>query len=753
MECNNVGSEGLVDYTSQFISNEVFKSKEELLGWVRDVGRENGFVIVIKTSDYGGSHKTPRIFLACERSGQYRAHKKLEGDDSSKKIVKITGTKKCGCLFELRARKLMADDDWMVDVACGIHNHAPAKHFEGHSFVGRLSEEETSLLVDMSKSMVRPKEILVTLKRKDALNVTTMKTIYNVRHRNNVIEKAGRSQMQHLLGELEKHNYIKWHRCDNNTMTVTDLFWAHLVNLDLLRSFPKVLTMDCTYKTNRYRLPLLEIVGVTSTDMSFSIAFANLQFERIDNYVWVLTTLRSLLDDIAIPEVIVTDRELALMHAIDRVFSTSRHLSCRWHIDRNVLSKYKKMFKSKEEWDKFVSLWNFLVLSSTELEYNEHLARLLADFDTYPEAVQYVLQNHVLAESKRANDVGIDASVCGCLVRQTHGLPCAHEIADYIRQGRPIPLDSINPHWRTLEVVQKLKNDKVELRCEPKFDLILKRFNASDYTTQLEILHKLGEIADPQSSFLIEPDVKPNPRGKGHKKIDVSTRRDPCAFELVQSGHDSHSPVGTQIPTQDSVKVHKKRPAKEQVYRTRTSTTYSYVDALPVELKPYICLIKDVDAAGNCGFRAIISLMGLTEAEWGKVRRDLLQELHTHVDHYTYLYGSHDRIEELTHILSYFEPNPGYHLWMTMPDMGHLIASCYNVVLYHLSAQQCLTFLPLRSVPISQLQRREIVIGFVNGNHFVQVFMLPGHPVPPIATNWCKFHHSCAAGWDTTYSR
>lgn len=235
----------------------------------------------------------------------------------------------------------------------------------------------------------------------------------------------------------------------------------------------------------------------------------------------------------------------------------------------------------------------------------------------------------------------------------------------------------------------------MELRCEPKFDLILKRFNASDYTTQLEILHKLGEIADPQSSFLIEPDVKPNPRGKGHKKIDVSMRRDPCAFELVQSVHDSHSPMGTQIPTQDSVKVHKKRPAKEQVYRTRTSTTYSYVDALPVGLKPYIRLIKDVNADGNCGFRAIAGLMGLTEAEWGQVRRDLLQELHTHIEHYTHLYGSHDRIEELTHILSYFEPNPGYHRWMTMPDMGHLIASCYNVVLYHLSAQQCLTFLPL----------------------------------------------------------
>ncbi|CAL5417735.1 unnamed protein product [Camellia sinensis] len=32
VECSNVESGGLVDFTSQFITNEVFKSKEELLG-------------------------------------------------------------------------------------------------------------------------------------------------------------------------------------------------------------------------------------------------------------------------------------------------------------------------------------------------------------------------------------------------------------------------------------------------------------------------------------------------------------------------------------------------------------------------------------------------------------------------------------------------------------------------------------------------------------------------------------------------
>ncbi|KAH7517339.1 hypothetical protein FEM48_Zijuj09G0053000 [Ziziphus jujuba var. spinosa] len=37
--------------------------------------------------------------------------------------------------------------------------------------------------------------------------------------------------------------------------------------------------MNCTYKTNRYCLPLLEIFGVTSTELKFSIAFVYLQSE------------------------------------------------------------------------------------------------------------------------------------------------------------------------------------------------------------------------------------------------------------------------------------------------------------------------------------------------------------------------------------------------------------------------------------------------------------------------------------------
>ena len=108
-----------------------------------------------------------------------------------------------------------------------------------------------------------------------------------------------------------------------------DLFWAHPTSIQLLNAFCSVLIMDCTYKTNRYRLPLLEIVGVTSTNLTFSVAFVYLEAERVDNYTWAMEKLQSLMFADRLPNVIVTDRELALMNVGRLVFPTTTNLLCR----------------------------------------------------------------------------------------------------------------------------------------------------------------------------------------------------------------------------------------------------------------------------------------------------------------------------------------------------------------------------------------------------------------------------------------
>lgn len=89
----------------------------------------------------------------------------------------------------------------------------------------------------------------------------------------------------------------------------------------MLRAFPHVIIMYCTYKTNKYKLSLLKIVVVTSTNMTISITCAYLEFENEDNYPWVLERLKYLMDEDFIPSIIIIDRDKALMNAIRKVFS------------------------------------------------------------------------------------------------------------------------------------------------------------------------------------------------------------------------------------------------------------------------------------------------------------------------------------------------------------------------------------------------------------------------------------------------
>ena len=130
---------------------------------------------------------------------------------------------------------------------------------------------------------------------------------------------------------------------------VRDIFWTHSDSIKLLNTFHTVLIMDTTYKTNKYRLPLLEVVGVTSTELTFSVAFAYLDSEQKDNFTWALQKLKQLIyQEESIPAVIVTDRDVAMLNAVHNVFPSSCNLLCHFHITKNVNAKCKLLVHPKE---------------------------------------------------------------------------------------------------------------------------------------------------------------------------------------------------------------------------------------------------------------------------------------------------------------------------------------------------------------------------------------------------------------------
>ena len=54
--------------------------------------------------------------------------------------------------------------------------------------------------------------------------------------------------------------------------------------------------------------------------------------------------------------------------------------------------------------------------------------------------------NQIVVELLRVSFAGIDSSRCGCVMRTTHGFPCACELTRYVIGN--IPLDVIRMFWR-----------------------------------------------------------------------------------------------------------------------------------------------------------------------------------------------------------------------------------------------------------------------------------------------------------------
>jgi len=181
----------------------VFDSRDDVLQWAQSVAHENGFVAVIIRSDTNTSSRgrTSFVLLDCERSGEYRCKKK-------EFVRRDTGTRKCGCPFKLRGKPVVGGQGWMVKLMCGIHNHELAKLLVRHPYAGRLTKAEKTLIDDMTKSMVKPRNILLTLKEHKANSCTTIKQIYNARSAYRSSIRGSDTEMQHLMKLLERDEYI-----------------------------------------------------------------------------------------------------------------------------------------------------------------------------------------------------------------------------------------------------------------------------------------------------------------------------------------------------------------------------------------------------------------------------------------------------------------------------------------------------------------------------------------------------------------
>lgn len=264
-------------------------------------------------------------------------------------------------------------------------------------------------VINLANSGSRASQILAKIKA-DQLGVSG-KDIHNLLQRHRRAELRGRSALQTLYEDFLQPDasHFLWEDVRNDQGHVTSLTIAPKSGLQLLEQNPDLLLLDSTYKTNCHNMPMFNACGVTAGNKTFNWAVTFMSGEKEEDYAIALAAQIRLLhkEDIGAPSVIVTDRELALIKALDKnAWSKIPHLLCRWHVNTNVLAKTRRYFpaaikKPNGEYHRhptfkaFLKEWNALLAAATENDFNKNLATFKTPGRHPKAAVAYTLNTWI----------------------------------------------------------------------------------------------------------------------------------------------------------------------------------------------------------------------------------------------------------------------------------------------------------------------------------------------------------------------
>ncbi|OAQ59789.1 mutator-like element transposase [Purpureocillium lilacinum] len=285
---------------------------------------------------------------------------------------------------------------------CAVHNHEPSPHISAHPSLHALSASDEATISDLTQASIAPRDISTYLRQNSSSGgVATQQDIYNCIAKSKRALCEGQSTIQDLANELDGQGF--WSRIQlDQARRVTAVLLAHPESLAYLQAYPELLILDCTYKTNKYKMPLLDMIGVDAYQRSFCIAFAFLSGEAEEDFIWALDRLRSMYDmcGASYPSVVLTDRCLACMNAVAHCFPGSISLLCLWHANKAVLASCRPAFvrregdeQSIERRTEFFGYWFAIVNSIDEEAYNRQLDELERRYvPEYVDEVSYIKQ-------------------------------------------------------------------------------------------------------------------------------------------------------------------------------------------------------------------------------------------------------------------------------------------------------------------------------------------------------------------------
>ena len=286
--------------------------------WAKSCGY--GVAIAKSKLDHNAQMPTTRkVWLRCSfgRASAVNGHKRKMTTCMTGCEFKVTLTR------ERSSRAGTIPEEWQLKVEHAEHNHEATLSALALPVHRCRDEQDVKEIQSLSKSNTTPHAILNNLIEKG--KAIDIRDIYNERSKMRKEMLQGKTPVQALLQELEHYIDITdkpdskyYYRVTKDAQDhLHTLFFAHPKSIELLRSNYDVLLLDCTYKTNKFRMPLLHISGITCLETSFEIAYCFLPNEQEPSYQLAIKSLFGLYQELQVmPSIVITDKEQALKNAL-----------------------------------------------------------------------------------------------------------------------------------------------------------------------------------------------------------------------------------------------------------------------------------------------------------------------------------------------------------------------------------------------------------------------------------------------------
>ncbi|KAK9666299.1 hypothetical protein RND81_14G175500 [Saponaria officinalis] len=316
----------------------IYKRHAKAIGFSSRIGtcrRVNG----TRASEY-------ERYFVCSCQGEH-GNGMSKPKSSNTKKMSIT---RCKCMACIRTQ-INENGLWEVVNHTIDHNHPltppPLPEWQHHHRSERkITREEGEVIEIMTQAMVPPSvqyRVAAVISGGEEFVGHTKRDHINFVNRLNMhaIEGGDVSTLVNLLNKRQTENPGFFYRIEfGEGGRLCHLFWRDSIMKEDYLLYHDVVIFDTTYRTNRYNLICGALVGINNHRSNIMFGCAFLSDEKTETFEWLFNSFNESMGEDVIPTSIFTDQDLAMTNAIEKVYPSSKHRLCQWHIHQNAISHF-----------------------------------------------------------------------------------------------------------------------------------------------------------------------------------------------------------------------------------------------------------------------------------------------------------------------------------------------------------------------------------------------------------------------------